>query len=100
MLFPAFDAEAGTCEVGCWLEPAGTGRGLVTRAARTIIDWAVRERGIHRVEWLVSTGNGPSIRVAQRLGMTREGVLRENYPHRGKRQDTEIWSVLAPDWRR
>ncbi|WP_446042132.1 GNAT family N-acetyltransferase [Streptomyces sp. SID1121] len=99
VLFPAFDAEAGTCEVGCWLEPAGTGRGLVTRAARTIIDWAVRERGIHRVEWLVSSENGPSIRVAQRLGMTREGVLRDNYPHRGKRQDTEVWSVLAPEWR-
>jgi ribosomal-protein-serine acetyltransferase len=99
VLFPAFDAAAGNCEVGCWLEPAGTGRGLVTRAARTIIDWAVEQRGIHRVEWQVSAANAPSIRVAERLGMRREGVLRQSYPHRGKRQDTEIWSVLAPEWR-
>jgi ribosomal-protein-serine acetyltransferase len=31
VLFLNFDAAAGTCEVGCWLEPGGTGRGLVTR---------------------------------------------------------------------
>lgn len=48
VLFLNFDAEHGNCEVGCWLEPAGTGRGLVTRAMRILIDWAVEERGIHR----------------------------------------------------
>ncbi|MFF3750875.1 GNAT family N-acetyltransferase [Streptomyces sp. NPDC002018] len=99
VLFRVFDAEAGNCEVGCWLEPAATGRGLVTRAARVLIDWAVERRGIHRVEWQVSSANEPSIGVARRLGMTREGVLRESYLHRGVRQHTEIWSVLAPEWR-
>ncbi|SEO78249.1 GNAT family N-acetyltransferase [Actinacidiphila rubida] len=99
VLFRVFDAVAGTCEAGCWLEPSATGRGLVTRAARLIIDWAVEERGIHRVEWQVSSANGPSIAVAERLGMTREGVLRANHLYRGVRQDTEIWSVLAPEWR-
>ena len=37
--------------------------------------------------------------MARRLGMSREGVLRENYPYRGVRHDMEIWSVLAPEWR-
>jgi ribosomal-protein-serine acetyltransferase len=37
--------------------------------------------------------------VARRLGMTKEGVLRDYYPHRGQRHDVEIWSVLAPEWR-
>ncbi len=27
VLFRVFDAVNGTCEVGCWLEPAGSGRG-------------------------------------------------------------------------
>jgi len=99
VLFRVFDAAAGTCEAGCWLEPAAAGRGLVTRAVRVIIDWAVEERGIHRVEWQVSSANTPSINVAKRLGMTREGVLRANHPYRGVRQDTEIWAVLAPEWR-
>ncbi|MFC8201966.1 GNAT family N-acetyltransferase [Streptomyces sp. NPDC060006] len=99
VLFRVFDAENGTCEVGCWLEPAAAGRGLITRAAGVLIDWAVDERGIHRVEWHAASGNEPSLNVARRLGMSRDGVLRESYPYRGVRQDTEVWSVLAGEWR-
>ncbi|MFJ9756769.1 GNAT family N-acetyltransferase [Streptomyces sp. NPDC101149] len=90
VLFRVFDAAGGSCEVGCWLEPAGTGRGLVTRAMRVLIDWAIDERGIHRVEWYASSANIPSI---------RDGVLRQRHLYRGVRQDTEVWSVLAPEWR-
>ncbi|MEE1789968.1 GNAT family protein [Streptomyces sp. BE308] len=99
VLFRIFDAEAGNCEVGCWLEPAAQGRGLITRAMRHLIDWAVDERGMHRVEWDASAANTRSIAVAKRLGMTREAVLRENYLYRGTRHDSEIWAVLAPEWR-
>ncbi|MFF0429703.1 GNAT family N-acetyltransferase [Streptomyces sp. NPDC004520] len=93
------DTAAGTAEAGCWLEPSAAGKGLVTRAARALIDWAIRVRGVHRVEWVVSSDNEPSIAVARRLGMTREAVLRESYDYRGKRHDEEIWSVLSPDWK-
>ncbi len=58
----------------------------------------MRERGVHRAEWLVAAGNAPSIAVARRLGMRRDGVLRESYPYRGVRHDIEVWSVLAPEW--
>jgi ribosomal-protein-serine acetyltransferase len=88
----------GSAEAGCWLEPSAVGKGLVTRAARVIIDWAIEERCMHRVEWLVSAENKASIAVARRLGMSKDGVLRESYPHRGKRHDIEVWSVLAPQW--
>ncbi|MER7467716.1 GNAT family protein [Streptomyces sp. NPDC097981] len=98
VLFRIFDAESGNCEVGCWLEPAAAGRGLVTRACRVLIDWAFHERGMHRAEWHASSANKKSLAVAERLGMTREGVLRESHPYRGVRQDTEIWAVLAHEW--
>ncbi|MFR9673851.1 GNAT family N-acetyltransferase [Streptomyces sp. TR02-1] len=99
VLLPKMDVEQGTAEAGCWLEPSAAGRGLATRAARVLIDWAIVERGIHRVDWWVAAGNTPSIEVARRLGMTREGVLRAHYLHRGVRLDMEVWSVLAPEWR-
>ncbi len=99
VIFRRMDVAQGTAEAGCWLEPSAVGKGLVTRAVRAIIDWAVEERGIHRVEWWVSAENAPSIAVARRLGMTKDGVLRESYLYRGKRHDEEIWSVLAPEWR-
>ncbi|MFI6922432.1 GNAT family protein [Nonomuraea spiralis] len=97
VMFTRFDAVSGVCEVGCWLEPAGQGHGLVTRACRLLIDWAFGERGMTRVEWWVSAGNTRSIEVARRLGMTREGVLRARYPHRGERHDSEVWALLAGD---
>ncbi|RBM08211.1 GNAT family N-acetyltransferase [Streptomyces sp. PT12] len=99
VLLRTMDVPRGTAEAGCWLERSAVGRGLVTRAARVLIDWAVDERGIHRVEWVVSAANTASIAVARRLGMTKEGVLRESYPYRGTRHDMEMWSVLAPEWR-
>ncbi|MEV6653239.1 GNAT family protein [Streptomyces sp. NPDC051219] len=98
VLFRTFDAAAGNCEIGCWLEPAAEGRGLVTTASRCLIDWAFGERGMHRVEWVASTTNARSLAVAKRLGMTREGVMRESFPYRGVRQNLEIWSVLATEW--
>ncbi|MFI2778908.1 GNAT family N-acetyltransferase [Streptomyces sp. ALB3] len=100
VLFRIFEAETGNCEIGCWLEPAGQGRGLVNRASRTLIDWAFDVRGMHRVEWVASAANTRSVAAAERLGMTREGVLREAYPYRGKRHDQEIWAVLASEWRK
>ncbi|MGW0119797.1 GNAT family N-acetyltransferase [Streptomyces sp. NPDC003327] len=99
VLFRVMDVPGGLAEAGCWLEPSAAGKGLVTRACRVIIDWAILERGLHRVEWRASAANTASLAVARRLGMTREGVLRENYLHRGSRADTELWAVLADEWR-
>jgi RimJ/RimL family protein N-acetyltransferase len=97
-MFVHFDAADGSCEIGCWLEPAGQGRGLVTQAARHLVDWAVRVRGIHRINWHTRPDNTASRNVAQRLGMRLEGVLRDEYLYDGVRYDTEVWSMLAPDW--
>ncbi|GAA4449180.1 GNAT family N-acetyltransferase [Phytohabitans houttuyneae] len=97
-MFVHFDAAGGTCEIGCWLEPAGQGRGLVTQAVRHLVDWAVRTRGIHRVTWKTCPDNTASRAVAQRLGMRLDGVLRGEYLYNGVRYDTEVWSLLAPEW--
>ncbi|WP_030676363.1 GNAT family N-acetyltransferase [Streptomyces sp. NRRL B-1347] len=99
VFFRVFDVGSDSCEVGVWLEPSATGRGLITTAAGVLVDWAVDQRGMHRVEWLVSSRNDPSKAVAKRLGMVRDGVLRESFPWQGIRHDMEVWSVLAPEWR-
>jgi len=60
-----------------------------------MIDWAIGTRGLARVEWHCAVDNQRSIAVAQRLGMTREGVLRSAFSLDGARQDVEVWSLLA-----
>lgn len=97
-LFRTFDAVGGVCEIGVWLAPEVRGRGLVNRAARHMIDWAFRVRGLSRVEWRTDPRNERSRAVARALGMTREGTLRSSFVLGGARNDTEVWSVLAGEW--
>jgi RimJ/RimL family protein N-acetyltransferase len=99
MLFRLFSPSGGSCELGAWLAPGAQGRGLVTTAARRMIDWAVGVRGLERVEWLVSPDNGPSIAVAERLGMTYEGTLRSVFSMGGRRHDLQVWALPADEWR-
>jgi RimJ/RimL family protein N-acetyltransferase len=96
-MFVHFDVKSGNCEVGCWLEPAARGRGLITRSVRLLIDWAIEVRGIHRVEWHCRTDNTASSNIARRLGMHLDGVLRQEFLYQGVRHDTEVWSLIAPD---
>lgn len=96
--FRTFDAQAGVCEIGVWLEAAARGRGLVTRAVRHMIDWAVGERGMTRVEWRCAPDNTRSQAVAKRLGMRYEGTRRRAFLVNGERRDEQIWSLLAEEW--
>ncbi|MFI9269610.1 GNAT family N-acetyltransferase [Kitasatospora sp. NPDC052896] len=99
VMFVHFDTVSGNCEIGCWTESAGEGHGLVTAAVRHLVEYALVERGLQRVEWFTSTRNTRSRAVAQRLGMRLDGVLRSYFPHNGVRHDKEVWSLLADEWR-
>ena len=98
-LFRIFQPDAGVCEVGVWLAADAQGHGYVTRAAAAMLDWALLVRGLHRAEWHCVPENLASRAVAERLGMTYEGTLRESWEHDGRMWDTEVWAVLAPEWR-
>jgi RimJ/RimL family protein N-acetyltransferase len=87
-----------TCEIGVWLDPSVEGRGLITKAVTHMIDYAVRVRGIKRVEWYCAPANVRSKAAAARLGMTYEGTLRSSFVVNGVRLDSEVWSVLAEEW--
>ena len=98
VMFTAFDTGLGYCEIGCWLEPAAEGHGLVTAACRELLDWAFVTRGLHRAEWHCRADNERSAAVAKRLGMVLEGVRREAWPYGGVRHDKQIWAILAAEW--
>jgi RimJ/RimL family protein N-acetyltransferase len=100
VMFVEFSAAAGTCEIGCWLEPAAEGRGLITPACRMLLTYAFTERNLHRAEWRCRADNARSSAVAERLGMTLEGVLREAWLSGGVFHDKQVWAVLTGEWRR
>lgn len=97
-MYPHFDAERGNCEIGVWTEPAGQGRGLITAAVALLLDHALLERGLARAEWHCDPLNERSWAVAERVGMTAEGILRSSHPFRGERRDTQVWAILRDEW--
>lgn len=97
-LFRIWENKSGMCELGVWLTPEATGRGLITKAATHMIDWAFHVRGMHRAEWRCAPDNERSSAVARRLGMRLDGTLREAFVHNGRHQDVQVWSVLATEW--
>jgi ribosomal-protein-serine acetyltransferase len=97
-LFKDFNAAMGTVEVGVWLAPEAVGRGLIKAAVSHMIDYAIRVRGLSRVEWFCDPSNERSKAAATRLGMTYEGTMRSSFVANGRRQDSEVWAVLADDW--
>ncbi len=99
VMFTHFDAASGVCELGCWLEPSAEGKGLITKAGKRMLDWAFDVRGLHRAEWRCRADNLRSARVAERLNMRSEGVLRESWPVGGVFHDKQVWAVLARERR-
>jgi RimJ/RimL family protein N-acetyltransferase len=64
-------------ELGYWLAPAARGRGVATRGGRLLCRFAFEELGLRYLGLIAAAGNAPSNAVAQRLGFTHEGTLRE-----------------------
>src|SRR5262249_46350958 len=75
------------------------GRGVAGRALRLITDWALDGLLLDRVELRIDVGNAPSIRVAERIGYRREGVLRSLHFKEDVRTDVAVYSLLAGDER-
>lgn len=98
VMFVEFSAVAGTCEIGCWLEPDAEGRGMITAACRALLEWAFLVRGINRAEWRCRADNVRSADVARRLGMTLEGVLREAWKVGETFHDKQVWSLLRSEF--
>jgi ribosomal-protein-serine acetyltransferase len=86
-----FDRSA---ELGYWIASGVEGRGYVTRAARLVVGFAFDAVGLHRIVVRCAVGNDRSCRVAERLGMQREGLLREAHYVGGKFLDQHLYSLL------
>jgi RimJ/RimL family protein N-acetyltransferase len=86
-----FDPMRDTVELGYWLFVEARGRGVATRAVRTLVEDA-HARGIARVEAHVRLGNVPSERVLERAGFEREGVKRKLLRYGGTRVDATLFA--------
>jgi len=93
------DARARSGEVGYWLDAGFEGRGLVTRTVTAMLDHAFGPLGLQRVGLRAVADNARSRSVAERLGFTLEGVLRECAAFPDGRRDLAVYGLLAREWR-
>jgi RimJ/RimL family protein N-acetyltransferase len=92
------ERDPGLAAVGYWLRPEARGRGAATIALQLIARWAFNEVGVQRLELTTAPENVASQRVAERVGFTREGVLRGLIATKNNgRQDSVMFSLLRAD---
>ena len=85
-------------EIGYWLGKEYEGKGIMTRTCRAMISYAFNEWHMNRVQIRCATSNVRSCAIPQRLGFTREGVMRQSewlYDHF---IDLVLYSMLAEEW--
>ena len=70
-------AENRSCEIGYWLGQTMTSKGIVTRCAAKLAEYAFDEIDMHRVVIEAVDKNTASCAVAERLGFVLEGTLRD-----------------------
>jgi [ribosomal protein S5]-alanine N-acetyltransferase len=74
------------------------GHGYATDAARTLIDFGFVDLELHRITAAIGPDNAASITVVQRLGFQYEGCLRDHVWTNGAWRDSQLHSLLSPDW--
>lgn len=87
-------------EIGYWIRTDLTGRGYATEATRALMRVGFETLGLHKVTLRIAVGNRGSERVAEKLGFTREGLLREELLIRGNWMDHSLYSMLEGEFRR
>jgi ribosomal-protein-serine acetyltransferase len=84
--------------MGYWLAKSQTGRGLMTMAAKTLISEGFRQLELNRIQATVATENFPSQAVCDRLGLKKEGILRQAEWVNDHFVDLTMNSVLRSEW--
>lgn len=93
--------EFNTYELGYILHAGYQGRGYASEASRGAIERLFRQ-GAHRVVAECATGNTASWRLLERIGMQREGLLRQNVSFhkdaagRPLYWDSYLYAILNP----
>jgi RimJ/RimL family protein N-acetyltransferase len=94
---PTIDADARELELGYVIAADERGRGHAGALLQAMTRWALDEVGAQRIVLHIDVANTASIRVAERGGYTREGVMRSAHVKQGRRADTLLYSLLPSD---
>lgn len=90
--------DARQADIGYELAPEHWGQRYATEAARAIVRFGFSELHLHRIWADCVADNVGSAHVLEKLGMKREGHLRETAYYKGRWWDTLIYGLLESEW--
>ena len=93
-----YDPEDARADLSYALHADFWGQGLMAEAAQELLRYGFTTLKLNRVGAQVFTDNAGSIRLLEKLGMTREGRLRQYRQARGLPEDVYIYSLLRNEW--
>ncbi len=86
-------------ELGYWLAEKYWGRGIITEAAKAVIDFGFRELGLEVISICTSEENKRSRKVIDKCGFHYEGTERACYLiYDGTVRDSRCYSLLRAEW--
>jgi RimJ/RimL family protein N-acetyltransferase len=86
-------------EIGYVFNPDFGGHGYATEAAGALLRLGFEGLGLHRIIARLDERNGPSARLARRLGMRQEARLVHNEFFKGEWSNELDFAILADEWR-
>lgn len=85
-------------EIGWSLHPNYQRRGYATEAAQVLLNYGFANRKLHRIASICDTRNMASFMLMERLGMRREGHLKQSQLIKGVWQNEYIYALLLDEW--
>lgn len=82
-----------TGQFGYWLGEAYWDKGIATAAARAMVAHAMSSTSFARLEAAVFQWNPPSMRVLEKVGFVREGVLKRSMYKDGQLIDSVMYAL-------
>lgn len=92
--------QAKRAEVGYAIAKDYWGKGYATEAIGAVIDYGFKVIGLNRIEASVTPGNEPSVRVLEKNGFIKEGLVRQRDYLKGQLVDSIIMGILRSDFER
>lgn len=85
-----------TCRFGYWLGQEHWGKGIATAAASAFVGHLREHAAFARIEAPVFAWNPASMRVLEKVGFQREGVLRASVSKDGQLIDSVLYAFIVP----
>lgn len=84
--------------VGYSVDKNFIGKGIATEAVELVLQFAFESVNIHRVEAYVSPANKASVKVLEKSGLIKEGLLRKLLFINGEWVDHYMYAILKDDY--